>query len=97
MRLSRQTEGIMPVGATLHAQVNRASFIGDKQKKLARTLYFSIFGENRRQILKAQRVKREKKTLFVIHVASMGICYCLLIGIIKLFFFLIFKRPFTNA
>lgn len=96
MRLSHPTEGIMPVRATLHAQVNRASFMGTSRKSCLRLYILAFLERTEDEFSRLREQRKEKKKLFVIHVASMGICYCLLIGIIKLFF-PIFKRPFTNA
>lgn len=83
MRLSQQTEGITPVRAT---QVNRASFMGTSRKSWLRLYILAFLERTEDEFSRLEERKMKKKKLFVIHVASMGICYCLLIGIIKLFF-----------
>lgn len=62
MRLSHQTEGIMPVRATLHAQVNRASFMGTSRKSWLRLYILAFLERTEDEFSRLRKRKKEKKT-----------------------------------
>lgn len=63
MRLSRQTEGIMPVRANLHAQVNRASFVGTGRKSWLRLYILAFLERTEDEFSRLEERKKKKKTV----------------------------------